>query len=144
MEVYYSKEKKNCATQCGTNNIVEIIEAIARNQRNVCSTCADCVSCDSCFCNALYNTIPIRLTACATGEAIFGTIGVLGDTTAYFRVECITCQRYVKLRLLSATLVDEVPVITGTNYTMVVDLECIGTIQCFEPVNIAGCTTTAV
>ena len=138
MEVYYSKDKKTCCT----NNIVEIIETIARNQRSVCNTCGDCVSCDGCFCNALFNTIPIRLTHCCSGAPIEGLIGAGGLTTAFFRVECITCQRYVKLRLLSVTLVDGVLVVTGTNYTMVIDLDCVGTVQCFEPVNILGCTPT--
>ena len=138
MEVYYSKDKKTCCT----NNIVEIIETIARSQRNVCNTCGDCVSCDGLFCNALYNTIPIRLTHCCSGAPVEGLIGPAGATTAFFRVECITCQRYVKLRLLSVTIVDEAVVVTGTNYTMVVDLDCIGTVQCFEPVNILGCTPT--
>ena len=45
--------------------------------------------------------------------------------------------------MLNATVVDGVVVLVGTNYTMVVDLECIGSIQCFEPINILGCTTTA-
>lgn len=138
MEVYYSKDKKNCCT----NNIVEIVETIAKSQRNVCNTCADCVSCDACFCNALFNTIPIRLTTC-DGTAVGGLIGLGGVTTSYFRVECVTCQRYVKLRLLSVTTVDDEIVVAGTNYTMVVDLECVGSIQCFEPVNITGCTPTA-
>ena len=139
MDVYYSKDRK---TNCTTNSIVEIIEAIARNQRSTCNTCNDCVSCDSCFCNSLYNTIPVRLTSCC-GDVVGGVIGVGGATTNYFRIECITGQRYVKLRLLNATVVDGVVVLVGTNYTMVVDLECIGSIQCFEPINILGCTTTA-
>ena len=139
MEVYYSKDKKTCCI----NNIVEIVETIVRSQRSVCSTCVDCVSCDTCFCNALFNTIPIRLTHCCSGEAVSGLVGAGGVTTTYFRVECITGQRYVKLRLLSVTEVEGVITVTGTNYTMVVDLECVGAIQCFEPVNIAGCTTAA-
>ena len=138
MEVYYSKDKKNCST----NNIVEIIERIANTQRSVCNTCNDCVSCDACFCNAIYNTIPIRLTTCC-GNEISGLIGVSGTTTAYFRVECITGERYVKLRLLNVTAIGEEITITGTNYTMVIDLECVSSIQCFEPVNILGCTQTA-
>ena len=138
MDTYYSKDRK---TNCSNNNIVDIIESIARNQRSTCNTCNDCVSCDSCFCNSLYNTIPIRLTTCC-GEAISGVIGAGGASTTYFRVECITGQRYVKLRLLSATVVEGVVVLAGTNYTMVIDLECVGTIQCFEPINILGCTTT--
>ena len=137
MEVYYTKDKKTCCT----NNIVEIVEMIARSQRSVCATCTECVSCDACFCNALFNTIPIRLTTC-DGNAVGGLIGLGGATTTYFRVECITCERYVKLRLLSVTAVGEEIVVAGTNYTIVVDLECVGSIQCFEPVNISGCTQT--
>lgn len=142
MEVYYSKDKK-CG--CNTNNnIIEIIERIAKTQRDVCQTCADCVSCDYCFGNAFFNTIPVRLTYCCSGNAIEGVIGAGGPSTSYFRIECINNDRYVKLRLLSATVVEGVVVLAGTNYTMVIDLECIGTIQCFEAINIAACTTTAV
>ena len=141
MDIYYSKDKKTCCSN-NSNNLIEIIEKIARTQRDVCSTCGDCVSCDNCFCNALYNTIPIRLTYCCSGNTVEGVIGLAGATTAFFRVECITNNRFVKLRLLSVTTVEGEIVVTGTNYTMVVDMECIGTIQCFEPVNIAGCTVT--
>ena len=140
MEVYYSKDKKTCPVN--TNNIVEIIERISRSQRSVCATCADCVSCDTCFCNALYNTIPIRLTHCCSGNAVEAVIGAGGAPTTYFRVECITNDRFVKLRLLSATVVEGVVVLAGTNYTMVLDLECVGSVQCFEPINILGCTAT--
>ena len=138
MEVYYSKEKKTCCL----NSIVEIAEMIVRTQRDVCNTCTDCVSCDACFCRSLYNTIPVRLTYCCGGDAVAGLVGAGGASTSYFRIECITGQRFVKLRLLTVTAVGEEIVITGTNYTMVVDLECVGTIQCFEPINILGCTAT--
>ena len=131
MDIYYSKDKKNCCT----NNIVEIVERIARCQRDVCSTCVDAVSCDMCFFNS-NNTIPIRLVSCCSGIPIEGIIGVAGPTTTYFRVECINDKRFVKLRLLTATLVDGAVVVAGTNYTIVVDLECISSIQCFEPTNI--------
>ena len=139
MDVYSSKDKKPCCT----NTIAEIIESISRNQRSVCNTCGDCVGCDGYFCNALFNTIPIRLTTCCGNEAITGLIGAGGAPTTYFRIECVTYERYVKLRLLSATIVDGEIVVAGTNYTMVVDIDCIGSIQCFEPVNIAGCTPVA-
>ena len=134
MEVYSSKDKRPCCT----NTIVEIIENIARTQRNVCNTCEECVGCDVCF--SRFNTIPIRLTTCC-GNVVGGVIGAGGITTNYFRVECINHQRFVKLRLLTITTVDEEIVVEGTNYTMVVDLECIGNIQCFEAVNVLGCTT---
>ena len=133
MDTYYSKDKKECCT----NNIVEIIEKIARTQRSVCNTCTEPVSCDACLYNN-YNTIPIRLTSCCSATAIGGLIGVGGATTTYFRVECISNRRYVKLRLLNVAAVGEEVVITGTNYTMVVDLECVGSIQCFEPINITA------
>ena len=137
MDVYYSKDKRpNCA-----NSIAEIVEQIAKSQRSVCNTCGDCVSCDGCFCNALFNTIPVRLAYCS-GDYVSGLIGLGGVTTTYFRIECLSSQRYVKLRLLSVTSVEGEIVVTGTNYTMVVDLSCVSAIQCFEPVNILPCTTT--
>ena len=139
MEVYYSKDKK----PTNVNYIIEIVENIARSQRSVCSTCGECVSCDSCFCTNLFNTIPVRLAYCG-GEAVGGLVGVGGATTTYFRVECVTNQRYVKLRLLTATAVGEEVVIAGTNYTMVVDLDCICAIQCFEPTNITACATAVI
>lgn len=132
MEVYYSKDKKNCCT----NSIGEIIEKIAKTQRDVCNTCANLVTCDACFFNTQFNTIPIRLTLCCSGAPVEAVIGAGGPITTYFRVECVTNERFVKLRLLSATVVDGVVVLAGTNYTIVLDLECVGSIQCFEPINI--------
>jgi hypothetical protein len=132
MDTYYSKDKKECCT----NNIAEIIEKIARSQRDVCSTCVEPVSCDMCFYNTLFNTIPIRLSLCCSGAPVEGLIGAGRPSTSYFRVECISNKRFVKLRLLSATVVEGVVVLAGTNYTIVVDLECVGSIQCFEPINI--------
>ena len=139
MDVYSSKDKKPCCT----NTIAEIIESISRNQRSVCNTCGDCVGCDGYLCNNFYNTIPVRLTYCCGGEAVGGLIGAGGITTNYFRIECVTYERFVKLRLLSVTNVDGEIVVAGTNYTMVVEIDCIGSIQCFEPVNITGCTPVA-
>lgn len=131
MEVYYSKDKKNCCT----NSIVEIIERIAKSQRDVCNTCANLVTCDTCFFNTQFNTIPIRLMSCCNPAPIEGVIGAGGPTTTYFRVECITNDRFVKLRLLS---IDAEGALIGTNYTIVLDLECVGSIQCFEPINIVA------
>ena len=136
MDTYYSKDKK---PSCN-NNIVEIVERIARTQRDVCSTCTEPVSCDMCFFNSVFNTIPIRLGYCCSGSPVEAVIGVGGPITTYFRVESISNCRYVKLRLLSATVVGEEVVLTGTNYTIVVDLDCIGSIQCFEPINITPIT----
>ena len=154
MEVFYSKDKKcNCVNtieNTGLNNvenhrvdnyIADIVGSILRSQRSVCDTCNDCVSCDGYFCNALFNTIPVRLIYCG-GNPVGGLIGLGGVTTSYFRIECLTHHRFVKLRLLSVTTVDGEIVVTGTNYTMVVDLDCICSIQCFEPANIEGCTST--
>lgn len=134
MDVYYSKDKK----PCGINTIAEIIEKIAHSQRDICSTCVETVGCNVCFFNSQFNTIPIRLTYCCGGNPVEGIVGVGGPATTYFRVECISDERYVKLRLLTATAVGEEVVLTGTNYTIVVDLDCVRTIQCFEPVNITA------
>jgi hypothetical protein len=129
MEVYYSKDKKNCCT----NSIGEIIEKIAKTQRDVCNTCANLVTCDACFFSSQFNTIPIRLTLCCSGAPVEAVIGAGGTITTYFRVECVTNERFVKLRLLS---IDAEGTLIGTNYTIVLDLECVGYIQCFEPINI--------
>jgi hypothetical protein len=129
MDTYYSKDKK---PSCN-NNISEIIERIAKNQRDICSNCIDTVSCDNC---GFFNTIPIRLSTCCSGVAVEAVVGVGGPSTSYFRVESICNDRYVKLRLLTTTEVGEEVVLTATNYTVVIDLECIGSIQCFEPINL--------
>jgi hypothetical protein len=129
MEVYYSKDKKNCCT----NSIGEIIEKIAKTQIDVCNTCANLVTCDACFFGSQFNTIPIKLTLCCSGAPVEAVIGAGGTITTYFRVECVTNERFVKLRLLS---IDAEGALIGTNYTIVLDLECVGSIQCFEPINI--------
>lgn len=138
MDTYYSKDKKESCT----NSIAELVERIAKSQRGVCSTCVEPISCDMCFYGSRFNTIPIRLTSCCSATPIEGLIGAGGPATAYFRIECISNKRYVKLRLLSATVVEGVVVLSGTNYTIVVDLECVGSIQCFEPINITVETNT--
>lgn len=131
MDIYDSRDKKsNCS-----NNIVDVIERIVKMQRNVCSTCAEPVSCDMCFYNSAFNTIPIRLTTCCSVTPIEAVIGAGGPSTSYFRVESICNNRYVKLRLLT---IEGEGTLAGTNYTIVVDLECIGSIQCFEPINIVA------
>ena len=52
----------------------------------------------------------------------------------------------IPIRLIhccSGAPVEGVVVLTGTTYTIVVDLECIGSIQCFESINIVVTTAAA-
>ncbi|MGM9969838.1 MAG: hypothetical protein ACI35S_05520 [Anaeroplasma sp.] len=127
---------------CSCNYIKETISKIDKMQKEIVSdTSYRCISCNSSLFSNLYNTIPISLYTCC-GNSITGLIGAGGDETQYFRVESIRCGRFVTLRLLEATTVEDVTTLTGTDYTLIVDLDCIGRIQCFNPINVEVCTAS--
>ena len=46
------------------------------------------------------------------------------------------------VRLLEETTVGEVTTLVETPFTMVLDIDCIGTMQCFAPISITLCTAS--
>lgn len=128
----------NTENQC--NIILENIKRIDRNQKKaVIADNNTCISCDATLLSTINNTIPISLTTCC-GNRITGIINLDGTTTYFFRVEAIRCNRYLTVRMLEEIEVEGVATLVETPYTMVVDLECVGTMQCFTPISITLCT----
>ena len=122
---------------CSCNYIKETIMKIDKLQKEaIADNQYYCVSCQTSLMSATNNTIPVLFNSC-NGNELTGSIG-LGATTKYFRIESIRCGQYVTLRLLEP--IGETPTLTGTNYTMTVDLDCIKCIQCLEPISIEVCT----
>ena len=132
----------NNSDSCNCSYIKETIIKIDGLQKDVVSDAAFCVSCETSLYNSANNTIPVRLTYCG-GTVLEAVVGMNGDTTTYFRVESVRCGQYATLRLLSVEGTGEDAVVTGTNYTITVDLDCIGAIQCFEPTTVEVCTASS-
>lgn len=126
------------SNSCDCNYVKESVIKIDRLQKEIMSnTIGTCVSCDTTLLTYANNTIPVRFTSCC-GNVVEAIIGADGATTSFFRIESIRCQRFVTLRLLEL----EGTELVGTNYTMILDLDCVGSVQCFEPTNVEVCTAS--
>lgn len=122
------------------NTILENIKRIDKAQkRAIIDETNVCITCEASLLTTTYNTIPVAFTTCC-GNRITGLIDLEGTTTGFFRIEAIRCCRYVTVRLLEEIVVDEVPTLVETPFTMVIDLDCVGTMQCFAPISITLCT----
>lgn len=120
-----------------TNNtngttIADLLRRLDKMQRDaVIQTNSD--GCENCMLTAMYNTKPISIySGC---NKLTAPIGVDGTTTDLFRVEAVRGNDTVVLRLLQNTN----GTITCTTYTVIVKIDCICCVQCFEPIN---CETT--
>lgn len=123
--------------QCNnvSNHIKETVARIDKVQKEVLSDAfTTCVSCETSL-FASSNTIPVRFNTCC-GNAVIGNVGTTATETVYFRIEALRCNRFVTLRLL----VPDGDTLVGTDYTMILDLDCVGTMQCFEAINVDVCT----
>lgn len=122
------------------NTILDNIKRIDKAQkRAVIEETNTCITCETSLLTTAYNTIPLTFTTCC-GNRITGLIDLEGTTTVFFRIEAVRCNRYVTVRLLEEITVDEVPTLIETPFTMVIDLDCVGSIQCFAPISITLCT----
>lgn len=133
----------NCDTytqdSCNCNYIKESVAKIDKLQKEVISEATGrCIACEASLFTSANNTIPVRFYTCC-GNPITGTIGTTECSTVFFRIESIRCNRYVTLRLLKNVCGEE-STLTGTDYTMIVDLDCVGSMQCFEPICIEVCS----
>ena len=100
------------------NIIADTIKKIDKIQKDVLSdNTYTCINCETALISTIFNTIPISLYTCCSSAPIIATIGVDGDTTQYFRIESVRCDRFVTLRLLEATGEDPTTLV-GTDYTM--------------------------
>ncbi|MDE6947112.1 MAG: hypothetical protein K2P14_08020 [Anaeroplasmataceae bacterium] len=123
---------------CECNYIKETVAKIDRLQKEVVTVGETrCISCESSLFNPANNTIPVSfLTSCGTLFA--GQTDLTGTTTNFFRIESIRCGRYVTLRLLT----EGEGGLTATLRTMVLDLDEVKGIQCFEPITVELCTAS--
>ncbi len=100
-------------------------EVIINNLRN---------SCENCMLGSLNNTKPISIYTC--GVIFSATIDAANTTsTTLFRVEEVN-DEIVVLRLLQ----NAGGTITCLNQTIVFNIECICSVQCFESINCERCT----
>lgn len=119
------------------NYIKETICKIDKIQKEVISdSVGRCITCETSLFTSANNTIPVSLYRC-NGDQVTANIGTTTTTTTLFRIEAIRCNRFVTLRLLENVETG----LTGTEYTTILDLDCIGQIQCFEPITVTECTT---
>lgn len=135
MACYVYRNQNGNTNNTDNNNgttILGLLQKIDRMQRNAVIV-GETDECETCMLTSMFNTKPIAVYTCS--RRVTATLGATEDETNLFRVEAIRGNETVVLRLL--TVVDGV--ITCTGYTIVMDINCICYVQCFEPIN---CETT--
>lgn len=132
-EIIMPVETINDCLDC--NYIKDTVAKIDKLQKEVITIGENrCVSCDTSLFNPANNTIPVSLYS-HCGTLFTGLTDTAGTTTTFFRIESIRCGRYVTLRLLTA----EGETLVATLRTMVLDLDEVKGIQCFEPITVELC-----
>ena len=123
------------------NYILELIKRTDKIQKNVINLEDNiCVDCEMALLRSANNTVPISIyTDCCS--ALKALVDLEGTTTNIFRIESIKCDRYITLRLLEVTT-DDPAVIVGTTRTIILDIENIRGIQCYEPISVEPCIGT--
>lgn len=114
--------------QPNVNTIVNLLKRIDQMQKEALISNANAL-CESCLMNAMYNTKPISIYI--NNQLFEVNVGLTSETTSYFRVEEVRGNDTVVLRLL----VLDNGILTCTNYTVVVSINCICCLQCFSPIN---------
>lgn len=125
----------------GTNFIIENCLKIDRMQKEVLSEYPSCITCETSLISKTSNTIPVSFCSCC-GTYFTAKSGANGTETSVFRIEAIRDRRFVTLRLLievAEANEEAAAAITYTPYTCILDLECVGAMQCFEPIDIPTC-----
>ncbi len=122
-------------SSCSCNYIKDTIMKIDKLQKEaILDDSQACIGCQRSLLAATYNTIPVIFRCCS--DVFVGDIGTTGNVTRYFRIESVRCGQYVTVRLLELSN----NTLVGTDYTMTIDIDCIKTIQCLEPISVAVCT----
>ncbi len=117
------------------NFIKETVVKIDKLQKEVVSdSIGRCISCETSLFTSANNTIPVAFTT-SCSNPVLGRIGATETKTPFFRIESVRCGRFVTLRLLEGTEGS----LTGTDYTIILDLDKVVTIQCFGPITVAVC-----
>ena len=124
-----------------SNQIIETVIRIDKLQKEIISDTNTCVTCDISLVSGTNNTIPVAFTMC--GGNLFNAIYALPDSlTNFFRIESVRDRRFVTLRLLEAVEVEGTYVLVATNHTVILDLYCVCSMQCFSPITITPCVTS--
>ena len=114
--------------QTNTNSIVNLLKKIDQMQKEALISNANAL-CESCLMSAMYNTKPISIYI--NNNLFVVNVGLTQDSTSYFRIEEVRGNDTVVLRLL----VLDNGILSCTNYTVVVNVNCICCLQCFNPIN---------
>ncbi|MDE6660659.1 MAG: hypothetical protein K2J93_02400 [Anaeroplasmataceae bacterium] len=129
-------ETMNDCLDC--NYIKETVCKIDKLQKEVITVGENrCISCETSLFNPANNTIPVAFYG-ECGNLFTGLTDLTGTTTSFFRIESIRCGRFVTLRLLT----QDGDTLTATLRTMVLDLDSVKGIQCFEPITVELCTAS--
>lgn len=89
----------------------------------------DCIGCGGSLIAKIYDTKPVSITV-GCNEKFTALLGLSCERTEIFRVEQVQ-RDCVLLRLLKK----ENGCVRCTKYTVILELDCICAIQCFEPIN---------
>lgn len=115
----YSKRQKDC--------ILETIKDIDRLQREDFHK-EDCIGCGGPLIEKIYDTKPVSFTLCE--DTFKASLGPGCEQTDLFRIEDVK-RDCILLRLLEK----KGEYICCTKYTVILKIDCICAIQCFEPIN---------
>lgn len=118
-----------------SNFIVETVKHIDKIQKEiVVSNTTSCITCETSLVTQANNTIPVSFYLC-NGEPLETIVGLGPERTQFYRIECLRDHRFVTLRLITL----QAETLTCTNQTCILDLDCVCTIQCFQPINCDEC-----
>ena len=116
--------------QTNTNSIVNLLKKIDQMQKEALFKYENQEwTLESCLMSAMYNTKPISIYI--NNNLFVVNVGLTQDSTSYFRIEEVRGNDTVVLRLL----VLDNGILSCTNYTVVVNVNCICCLQCFNPIN---------
>lgn len=124
-------------TQTNRNFIYETVRKIDQLQKEVLLE-NSCIGCEGSLFSRLYNTKPVSFILCGgvRFEALLGTAPDAGTTT-FFRIQEVKGNSVI-LQLIDYT--GDTPVCT--NFTIILDLDCVCGIQCYSPILCALCNET--
>ena len=123
-----------------TNYIVETVKNIDRMQKEV-SRETGCTNCNDLLVSAatLYNTKPV-IFRFGNGETFSSISGIDAEATTIFRIQDVRGNVAV-LRLITFDAATEE--YTCTNFTVLLDLTCVCSLQCLPPINCPCCANAA-
>lgn len=121
------------------NYIIETVRNIDKMQKEIAQE-TGCTGCNDLLISSqtLYNTKPV-IFRFGNGEAFSAVVGVDGATTTTFRIQDLKGTVAVLRLLTYDTTTSEY---TCTNYTVLLDLKCICSLQCLAPINCPCCTNS--